>query len=199
MEEAYNRIVAGGEKRGKRQERDTMVTAWHEAGHAILGAYYDRDVPRVTIVPTNKGAGGYTLINPEEKMQTKEEMFQELQIMMGGRIAEEITFGPEKITGGASADLKRATEIAMTMVANYGMSDSLGLISISGWAYTEAPDGLQEGVRVLLDEAYKAAKKVLIAQRRPLDNLAKALLERETLVEKELAPYFVFDKEKPAA
>lgn len=189
MEEAYNRIVAGGEKHGVRHERDTEVAAWHEAGHAILGHIFGRKITKVTIVPTNNGAGGYTLIENEEKMQTYEELLQELKILMGGRVAEEIAFGREKITGGASADLKKATQIASTMVASYGMGGNL--ISIEGWTLEKELEGLQEKVEKLLTEAYEEAKKILLKERKNLERLADALKTKETLVDEELDHYLI--------
>ena len=115
IERAINKVIAGEEKSNRTSisKKDKEITAYHEAGHTLVAKLVtNKSIPKVTIIPTTKGVGGYTLIKPQERMyETKQEMLNEIKISLGGRAAEEIIFGEENVTSGAGQDLKVVTQI----------------------------------------------------------------------------------------
>lgn len=189
---AINKLTVGEEKRNRDalHKRDKEVAAIHEAGHAVVAKLYaQRTVPKVTIIPTTNGAGGYTLISPEERMQTKDDMVKDIAIALGGRAAEEICFGSEYITGGASQDLVRVTEIASLMARKLGMSKRIGLVNLDALCESEIGDItslLLDETRVLLDKIYRGVYAFLQEKKEVVYNLAQELLKRETIYEKDL-------------
>lgn len=194
IDRAINKILVGEERKNRKNitQKDKMVSAYHEAGHALIAKLLaNKTIPKVTIIPTTKGAGGYTLINPEEKMfETKKDLYQEIAISLGGRAAEEIIFGEDNITGGASQDLRTATKTAVRMVKNYGMSKTIGLVNIqelyeNSWAGTTSETIAQE-VRQMIEETYKETIALLLKHKDILIKIAQALLDKETLYEVEL-------------
>ena len=201
LEEAVTRVIAGPKKTSRViSEKERKLTAYHEAGHAVVTrSIPGRDpVHQITILPRGR-AGGFTLSLPTEDKYytTKSEMEEELQELLGGRIAEALVLGD--ISTGASNDLERATQIAHDMVAKYGMSEKIGAINYSSndevflgrdftskQNYSEALAArIDEEVRAILDRAYAAAEKLLTDHRAQLDAVANALLELETLGEDE--------------
>merc|ERR1719399_1792273 len=175
------------------------LVAYHEAGHAIMGALtpdYDM-VTKVTILPRTNGAGGFTLFTPTEErlesgLYSMRYLKGQLQVAIGGRVAEEIVFGKEEVTTGASGDLQQMQNIARRMVAQWGYSkDKLGATS---W---ESPDGnggfgpkaasaemesrIDEEVKMLVREAYDTCKATLLENRALLDELTEMLIEKETV------------------
>jgi cell division protease FtsH len=178
-----------------------MLVAYHEAGHATMGLLtpdYDM-VTKVTIIPRSSGAGGFTLFTPPEErlesgMYTKRYLEGQLQVALGGRVAEEIIYGKEEITTGASNDLQQVRNIARRMVAQWGFAmDSMGSAPIA-W---ESPDGgtlmsartsseeteiqIDEEVKKMVNKAYTSCKTTLIANRDLLDKMAQRLVDEETL------------------
>ena len=198
LKEAEIKVIAGPEKKSRiipRYERE--LTAYHEAGHAVvMHALPGQDpVSQITIVPRGQ-AGGMTISLPEEDRSylSKQYMEDEIVALLGGRVAEQLCLGD--ISTGASNDIQRATAIARKMVASYGMSDKLGTVSFEsghdevflgrtmgqGRGYSEAVAAqIDEEVRRLVDEAYRRCEGLLTERRAQLENVAKYLLEHETM------------------
>ena len=202
--EAFEKVAIGPERKTKvMSERDKHTTAYHEAGHAVVGHVLpDSDpVHKVTIIPRG-GTGGVTwFLPPEDKAYTSVVEFKDiLARALGGRIAEELVYGRDHVTTGAGSDLRKATEIARDMVIEQGMSDDLrdqvfhedsgGMVFdkiTHERPYSDATaEKIDTSVRLLLEEAAKRARIVLEANRKSLDALAAELLEHETLEEEEV-------------
>ena len=215
IEEAITRVMAGPEKRSKRvTELDRKLVAYHEGGHAIV-AYYIPEcdkVHEITTIPRAQ-AGGYTMYLPQEEFSyvTTARMKAQMASAMGGRVAEAIVFGD--ITTGASSDIKQATEIARSMVTEYGMSDKLGPVFLGtehevflGKSFSQQNSGFSEKVNELIDSevnalltaAYKRAEAILTEHRDQLDGLASLLIEREKLNDVEF-DCFMKGRELPEA
>ena len=195
--EAVERIQMGPEKKShKVLERDRRITAYHEAGHAIVGHFLPLcdDVHMITVVPRGQ-AGGMTLLLPEKEYDhtTKNQLLQKISMALGGRAAEQLT--QDDITTGAISDLQRATEIARSMVTKLGMSDKLGTVYLGSdqeifvgmefgqsREYSESTAAMiDEEVRTILNGAYQKALDVLKENREKLDGLAQMLIEKETI------------------
>jgi len=198
FEEARDKVRWGRERRSlAMSDREKQLTAYHEAGHALLCELVDNIDPvhKVTIIPRGP-ALGLTMSLPEMDRYTnhKNELLDRLVMIMGGRVAEEIVFGD--VTNGASGDIRHATSIARKMVCEWGMSDKLGMVEYGAHEehvflgrdigknrdYSEATaQEIDREVRGLCDNAYARAKELLSANREKLETIAKALLEFETL------------------
>jgi cell division protease FtsH len=204
LEEAIDRVVAGPERRTRLiSDREKKVIAYHEAGHALV-AYvlpYADPVHKITIIQRGR-ALGYTMTLPiEDKfLMTRRELVDELAMLLGGRVAEELVFGD--ITTGAQNDLDRATKIARQMVTEYGMSDKLGPLTLGqkqgevflGRDFASHPDysdqvafEIDSEIRDLIDRAHDEALEILTAEGGRLDVIAAALIEKETIEKDELA------------
>ena len=201
LTEAFERVAIGPERKSKiMSDSDKEMTAYHEAGHAVVGHVLpDSDpVHKVTIIPRG-GTGGVTwFLPPEDKSYTNIVEFKDiLARAMGGRIAEELIYGKDRVTTGAGSDLRKATEIARDMVIEQGMGDNLrdqvfhedngGMVFdkiTHERPYSDSTaEKIDESVKLILDQAAKRARVVLDNNRDSLDALAKALLEEETLEE----------------
>jgi len=205
VQAAVDRVIAGPERKSRvMNERESEITAFHEAGHAVVGHFLEHTDPihKVSIVARGR-ALGWTLSLPTEdrKTHSRAELCDRLAMLLGGRTAEELIFND--ITTGAADDIDRATRLARAMVTEYGMSDAVGpqrLMTAEDDTYLGAaarPDYSQQvaslvdsEVRRLLDDAHQTARRTLDAQRSTLDALAAALIERETLDEDDLASIF---------
>ncbi len=202
LTEAFERVAIGPERKSKvMNDYERKVTAYHEAGHAIVGHVLpDSDpVHKVTIIPRGQ-TGGVTWFLPPEDRSYKSiyELKDVLARAMGGRIAEKIIFGDDNVTTGASSDLKHVAELAKEMIVEEGMGsetrnlvfpgEEVGYYTIStGKPYSEkTAELIDKEIKTLSDEAAKRAEAVLKANLEALDRLAAALLEQETLEEKEL-------------
>jgi len=199
IDEAALKVKLGAEKRRSQSDEDKLMTAYHEAGHAIVNFVEDLDpVHRISIVSRGM-ALGFTLIPPQKDVihQTKSKLIKQMAMAMGGRAAEEIIFGD--ITTGAAADISHATNIARDMVVEWGMS-KLGPVNLGpqidindfGKAYMEPSkisDRMQsevdEEIKKLVNEAFEEAKKVLTKNKKKLDQVAKVLVEKESLIQNE--------------
>merc|ERR1719183_1585369 len=181
-----------------------LLVAHHEAGHAITGALtpdYDM-VTKVTILPRTNGAGGFTLFTPSDEkaesgMYSMRYLKSQLVVALGGRVAEEIVFGKEEITTGASGDLQQVRNIARRMVTQWGFAkEKLGAVA---WEAASGPDpfrdpgaseprvaAIDEEVKLLVAEAYQHAKKVMSENREMVDEMVEMMIEKETLDYKEL-------------
>ncbi|MBI4541371.1 MAG: ATP-dependent metallopeptidase FtsH/Yme1/Tma family protein [Gemmatimonadetes bacterium] len=205
LEEAKDKVILGVERRSLvLSETERRLTAYHEAGHAVIGLKIPEldPVHKVTIVPRGR-ALGVTASLPEEDRHsyTKSWLEAQLAMLFGGRVAEELVFGRDKVTTGAGNDLERATEIARRMVTRFGMSDSVGLMSV-GAAEQEVFLGreivqrreisehtaqlVDQEVKRIVDEAHTRARRILQAAEELLHRVASALLERETLDRQEI-------------
>lgn len=202
IDEAEDRVIAGPAKKDRvinPKERNTV--AYHEAGHALIGLVLSnsRTVRKVTIVPRGR-AGGYAIMLPrdDEFLLTKKELNEQIVGLMGGRTAEEIIFGVE--SSGASNDFEQATQIARSMVTQYGMSDKLGTVTLEsesqpflGASYGQQPPysqetaaAIDEEVRNIINDAHKRAYEIIQAHREQHKLIAEALLQYETLDEKQI-------------
>jgi cell division protease FtsH len=203
MEEAIDRVVAGPERKTRLiSDREKKVISYHEAGHALVAYVLPNADPihKITIIPRGR-ALGYTMTLPlEDKfLVTREELVDELAMLLGGRVAEEIVFGD--MTTGAQNDLDRATKIARQMVTEYGMSDQLGPLTLGqksgevflGRDFASHPDysdqvafEIDSEIRNLIDRAHDEALEILNEHRDHLDALAGTLMDKETIEKEEL-------------
>lgn len=199
LEEAIEKVVAGPERKSRRlndEERERV--AYHEVGHALVGAYSKHADPvhKISIVPRGRAALGYTLQLPtgEQFLMTRSELLDRLKGLLGGRAAEDSVY--HEVSTGAENDLERATALARQMVCMYGMSDEVGLVHCArrngmylpyqnGTLHTDCSPHTAElidhEVKQLLETAYHDAKQILAEHRDKLDLVARALLEHETL------------------
>ena len=197
VEEAITKVIAGPEKKSRViSDDERRLTAFHEAGHAVVAHVLPKTDPvhQITIVPRGR-AGGFTMILPKEDKYygTREEMREQIIHLLGGRVAEKLTL--DDISTGASNDIQRATEIARDMVTKYGFSEKLGPVNYSSseevflgkdftskQAYSEeTANEIDEEVKAIVEEAYDAAMTILEEHRRQLDSVAEGLLSVETL------------------
>ena len=204
LTEAFERVAIGPERKSKvMNEKERKITAYHEAGHAVVGHVLpDSDpVHKVTIIPRGS-TGGVTWFLPPEDRSYKNiyELKDILARAMGGRVAEKLIFGTDAITTGASSDLKNVAELAKSMIVEEGMgkelrnqvfpSEATGYYTIAtSKPYSEkTAEAIDAEIKILADEAAKRAEEVLKANKKVLDKLAEELLAHETLEEKELEP-----------
>jgi len=192
FEWAYDKQTMGTEWKSRvRPKEDLEITAYHEAGHTLVALLTKDSMPlhKVTILAKG-GSGGHTGFTPTENMQwhqTKSQMNARMDVAMGGRVAEELIFGTEKITGGASSDLSMATSTAVNMVKRLGMSEKVGLRvqyddPVQNMEYGPSTRELtDEEINRLLNESYKRATNLLTKHKKELVLLAEALLKYETL------------------
>ena len=208
IDQAFVKVGIGAEKRSKViSEKDKKITAYHEAGHAILFHVLPDVGPvhTVSIIPTGIGAAGYTMPLPEkdEMFNTKGRMKQNIMVDLGGRIAEELIF--DDITTGASQDIKQATQIARAMVTQYGMSEKVGMIQYGGdenevfigrdLAHTksygnEVADTIDSEVKRIIDECYQKAKDIIKQYDYVLHACADLLIEKEKISQSEFEALF---------
>ena len=208
IKKSFVKVGIGAEKKSRIiSDKEKRVTAFHEAGHAILfhvlpdvGPVYS-----VSIIPTGAGAAGYTMPLPEkdEMFNTKGKMLQDITVSLGGRVAEELVF--DDITTGASQDIKQATKMAKAMVTRYGMSENVGLICYDNdddevfigrdLAHTRGygegvATAIDQEVKRIIDECYAQAKQIITDNRVVLDRCAELLLEKEKISQQEFEALF---------
>ena len=209
IKKAFVKVGLGAEKKSRVvSDKEKKITAYHEAGHALLfhllpdvGPVYS-----VSIIPTGVGAAGYTMPLPEkdEMFLTKGKMLQEIMVDLGGRIAEELVF--DDITTGASQDIRQATAVARNMVTKYGMSETLGLVNYDSdqdevfigrdLAHTKSHSEQVAGtidaeIKRIVDECYQKAKAIILENKHILDACAELLLEKEKISREEFEGLFV--------
>lgn len=188
FDKAYSIVLAGYEKQNRDhiKDIDKKITAYHEAGHALVSAKVlpDETISKVTIIPSTKGAGGYTLSIPQDQMyQNKDYLKKRIMVLLGGRAAEEIIFGKDKITTGAYSDLKHSTNIISNMVSSYGMGESLGLLTLSeiGELSSSNKQDIINECKNTVDCLYTDVKELLYDNKEILEDLSNTLIEKETL------------------
>ncbi|MCI9307303.1 MAG: ATP-dependent zinc metalloprotease FtsH [Lachnospiraceae bacterium] len=215
IRKSFVKVGIGSEKTSRVvSDKEKRITAYHEAGHAILFHVLPDVGPvyTVSIIPTGMGAAGYTMPLPEkdEMFNTKGRMLQDIQVCLGGRIAEELIF--DDITTGASQDIKQATGVARAMVTKYGMSEELGLVNYDSdeevfigrdfghtKGYGEAvASKIDMEIKRIVDECYQKAKNIILEHRRVLDEAAELLLEKEKITREEFEALFQKDEKEPA-
>lgn len=208
VKRAFVKVGIGAEKKSRIiSDKEKKITAYHEAGHAILFHVLPDVGPvyTVSIIPTGVGAAGYTMPLPEkdEMFATKSRMLQDIMVSLGGRIAEEIIFGD--ITTGASSDIKKATKTARRMVTRYGMSDNIGVICYDddddevfigkdlahAKAHSEEISGeIDKEVKHIIDDCYTKAKDIILQHEDVLHSCAQQLLEKEKINRDEFEALF---------
>jgi cell division protease FtsH len=221
VNDAIDRVLAGPEKKDRvmSEKRKTLV-AYHEAGHALVGALmpdYD-PVQKISIIPRGR-AGGLTWFTPNEEqmdsgLYSRSYLQNQMAVALGGRIAEEITFGEEEVTTGASNDLQQVTRVARQMVTRFGMSDRLGPVALGrqqGNPFLgrdimaerdfseETAATIDDEVRNLVEQAQRRAKEVLLKNRHVLDEVSQRLIEKETIDAEELQQILVANEVTMAA
>jgi cell division protease FtsH len=213
FEEAKDKVMMGAERKSLvMTEEEKMLTAYHEGGHAIVAFNVKATDPihKATIIPRGRALGMVMQLPERDKMSMSlEQMTSRLAIMMGGRVAEELIFGRDKVTSGASSDIEQATRLARMMVTRWGLSNELGTV-----AYGENQDEVFLGmsvnrqqnvseataqkidseIRRLVEDGYNEATHILTEKRDDLEKLAKALLEFETLTGDEISDLIDHDK-----
>ena len=201
---SFEVVVAGTEKKNTiLTDTEKRLVAYHEVGHALIAALqkHAKPVSKITIVPHTSGALGYTMQMPEEEkyLQTNQELMTELRILVGGRAAEEVVFATK--TTGASNDIQRATALARSMIAQFGMNEELGLMApatvqnqyLDAQTYLDCSQEtaamVDKEVKKLLHQCYEDAKNILTENRQLLDEVALFLLDKETITGDELMAY----------
>ncbi|MBQ6807848.1 MAG: ATP-dependent zinc metalloprotease FtsH [Firmicutes bacterium] len=213
LEQAVERVIAGPEKKSKViSDKEKKLVAYHEAGHAVVSYFLPNSDPlhKVSIIPRGR-AGGYTLLLPKEDRNyaTKSQMLDSLVLLLGGRMAEKLVL--KDVSTGAQNDLERATETVREMLTRYGMSEELGPLTFGKRQdtvflgrdisqernYSEAiAYAIDKEARAIMDEAYHRAEQILSAHINELHQLAKLLMERETI---EAVEFYRLMKDHPAA
>jgi cell division protease FtsH len=200
LEEAKDKVMMGSERRSMvMTEDEKKLTAYHEAGHAVVALHEPASDPihKATIIPRGR-ALGMVMRLPERDSYSyhRDKMYANLAVSMGGRVAEEVIFGYDKVSSGASSDIQYATQLARDMVTRWGMSDALGPLQYAepdeevflGYSVNrqrnmsnETAQAIDKEIRRIVEEGYERAKHLLDEHRQELETLAKALLEYETL------------------
>lgn len=188
FDKAFSIVLAGYEKinRDSMKDEDKKITAYHEAGHAVISRTLlpKEKLSKVTIIPSSKGAGGYTLSIPEDRAyQNLQYLRNRIMVLLGGRAAEEIIFGEDKITTGAYSDIQHVTSLIGNMITEYGMGKTLGLLNLSqlsNIANINSEEILKE-CKNTVEELYIETKSLLKSNIKLLRDISVALLEKETL------------------
>jgi cell division protease FtsH len=205
FEEAKDKVMMGAERKSLvMTEEEKMLTAYHEGGHAIVGLNVIATDPihKATIIPRGRALGMVMQLPERDKLSMSlEQMTSRLAIMMGGRVAEELIFGREKVTSGASSDIEQATRLARMMVTRWGLSEELGTVSYGenqdevflGMSVSRTQNAseatvqkIDTEIRRFVEEGYREATRILTEKRADLEALAKGLLEFETLTGEEI-------------
>jgi cell division protease FtsH len=205
FEEAKDKVMMGAERKSLvMTEEEKMLTAYHEGGHAIVGLNVIATDPihKATIIPRGRALGMVMQLPERDKLSMSlEQMTSRLAIMMGGRVAEELVFGKEKVTSGASSDIEQATRLARMMVTRWGLSEELGTVSYGenqdevflGMSVSRTQNAseatvqkIDTEIRRFVEEGYQQATRILTEKRADLEALAKGLLEYETLTGDEI-------------
>ncbi|QSX04902.1 AAA family ATPase [Sedimentibacter sp. zth1] len=186
LERAYLTVVAGSEQRNiNANEEQKKITAYHEAGHAFVSKKLmpENNIVKVSIIPTTKGAGGYTLTTPHnELIITKEKIRNQIKVFLAGRGVEEIFFGKNNITIGAQNDIEKTTAIALDYVTKYGMSETSGLINYNVIAQNfNIKIDIESQIKDLINELYQEVKNIILNNKEYIKIIADMLIENETV------------------
>ncbi len=193
IKKAYLEVLAGTEKKNPEENnKQKTVTSYHEAGHAFVSKYLmpDNKIVRVSVIPTSKGAGGYTLSTPDaSEVVTKKRIKNQLAVLMAGRVAEEIFFGRDNITIGAQNDIEKATSLAVDYIARYGMDDDFAFINLGVLAEKlNIPlSSAENSVKNLAAEIYEEVVNIIESNKEAVERIAKLLIEKEVIHEEQLS------------
>ncbi len=197
IDKAFSIVLTGYEKKDRDyiKDIDKRITAYHEVGHALVSSKVlpNEKISKITIIPSTKGAGGYTLSIPEDKLyQNKDYLRRRIMVLLGGRAAEEVIFGADYVTTGAYNDLQHSTSIAFNMVTQYGMGSTLGLLNMRELADLNINQNeIIKECKCLTDSIYNDVKNILIENRHCLKTTVQLLMEKETLFSKDLENLFI--------
>lgn len=193
IDKAFYTVIAGEEKKDRSsiREIDRKVTAYHEAGHTVATKLLcpENKVTKVTIIPSTKGTGGFSMnIPPDSMYHRKKDMLNNIKVALAGRVIEELVFGDENITTGASNDIQKATEIIVAMVKQFGMNEEAGMINydILLGQSTGVDQGLREICNNEMQRLYQETKEMMIENMNLVKNIAEGLLMKESLNENEI-------------
>ncbi|WMJ78663.1 MULTISPECIES: ATP-dependent metallopeptidase FtsH/Yme1/Tma family protein [unclassified Sedimentibacter] len=192
LKKAYLEVLAGAEKKNPDDNsRQKEITSYHEAGHAFISKYLmpNKKIIRVSVIPTSKGAGGYTLSTPDsDGVVTKKRIRDQLAVLMAGRAAEEIFFGRDNITIGAQNDIEKATSLAVDYVAKYGMDDSSSFVNLG--VLSEKLNiplaSAEKAVKSLSSEIYEDVLRIVESNKEKIEKIANLLIEKEIIHEEDL-------------
>jgi cell division protease FtsH len=197
IDKAFSIVLTGYEKKDRDyiKDIDRRITAYHEAGHALISSKVlpNEKISKITIIPSTKGAGGYTLSIPEDKLyQNKDYLRKRIMVLLGGRAAEEVIFGADYVTTGAYNDLQHSTNIAFKMVTQYGMGNTLGLLNMRELSDLNINQNeIIKECKCLTDSIYNDVKNILIENRHCLKTTVQLLMEKETLFSNDLENLFI--------
>ncbi|MBP1925686.1 cell division protease FtsH [Sedimentibacter acidaminivorans] len=192
IEKAYLNVLAGTEQKNPSENKNQkIVTSYHEAGHAFVSKYLmpENKIIRVSVIPTSKGAGGYTLSTPNStEVITKTKIKNQLSVLLAGRVSEEVFFGRDNVTIGAQNDIERSTSLAIDYITKYGMDDDTGFINFNILANElKIPlSGVEKSVKKLIDELYFEVMHIIEKNRDKVEAIANLLIEKEVLYESDL-------------
>jgi cell division protease FtsH len=199
FEDAKDKILMGTARKTAMKDEERKLTAYHESGHALVGISMPASDPihKATIIPRGRALGMVVRLPEGDRFSmTREKMYADLAVAMAGRVAEEIIFGVDRVTSGASSDIEQATKLARAMVIKWGLSDKVGMINygndkkeFSTQVYSSSEktaELIDSEVKMLVDDSYILAKKILTEKLDSLHKLANALLEFETLSGEEI-------------
>ncbi|OAA88000.1 ATP-dependent metallopeptidase FtsH/Yme1/Tma family protein [Clostridium ljungdahlii] len=197
IDKAFSIVLTGYEKKDRDyiKDIDKRITAYHEVGHALVSSKVlpNEKISKITIIPSTKGAGGYTLSIPEDKLyQNKDYLRKRIMVLLGGRAAEEVIFGADYVTTGAYNDLQHSTNIAFKMVTQYGMGNTLGLLNMRELSDLNINQNeIIKECKCLTDSIYNDVKNILIENRHCLKATVQLLMEKETLFSNDLKDLFI--------
>lgn len=192
IDQAFYKVIAGEEKKDRSSinQLDRKITAYHEAGHAALTKLLcpENRVTKVTIIPSTNGAGGFSMnIPPDRMFHTKKNMLDNIKIALGGRIVEEVIFGGDHITTGASNDIQKATDILSTMMKRFGMSEKIGMLNYEMLlGHQGADQSIIQALSAEMEKLYQEAKELILTHLPLVTTIAEDLLEHETLNEEDI-------------
>lgn len=198
INKAFYTVIVGEEKINREgiHYDDKKITAYHEAGHALVTKKVlpENRITKVSIIPSTNGAGGFSMNIPPERMyQSKQDIINNIMVALGGRAAEEVIFGEKNITTGASNDLQKVTNMALSMISIFGMDEEIGLVNYEVIINNnlEIGSNLIDRVRELIDNLYMETKNIINKNYETLEKIANKLLEKEVLNEEELNKIFL--------
>lgn len=189
IDKAFYTVIAGAEKKDRSQitEHDRKITAFHEAGHALVTKLLlpEHTISKVTIIPSTRGAGGFSMSIPKDKMyQTKREIRGNIRMLLGGRVAEELAFGKDEVTTGASNDIEKASGLVKDYIMKFGMDDELGIFNAE--AANMSDSDIISRCRVELKHAYEDTRQLLKDNYDYLRKIVDNLMEKETIKQEDI-------------
>jgi cell division protease FtsH len=190
IKRAYLEVLAGVEKKDYDNGSQKTITSYHEAGHAFVSRYLlpENKIIRVSVIPTSKGAGGYTLSTPDsEEVMTKKKIMNYLSVLMAGRVSEEVFFGNENITSGAQNDIEKATSLAVDYVSKFGMNDEAFInYQLLSDKLRIPLTSVESSVKKLTSQIYEEVFKLVESNKEKIEKIAKLLMEKEVIYQDEL-------------